>query len=201
MIASLRGTLAGKSPTEVTIDVGGVGFALSVPLSTSEKLGAVGSTVTLLTHLVVREDALQLFGFLAQEEREVFRILLSVTGIGPKMAQGILSGISVSELRAAIARGNTASLTAVPGIGRKLADRLVVELRDKIGKLEGASHAGAGEGAPGAHQRSEAILALISLGYSRVAAERAIRAALQDTPSASASLETLVKAAIRNAQR
>ncbi len=201
MIGSLRGTLAGKSPTEVTVDVGGVGYAVSVPLSTSEKLGEIGTPITLLTHLVVREDALQLFGFLSSEEREVFRVLLSVTGIGPKMAQGILSGISVAELRTAITRGNTVSLTAVPGIGRKLADRLVVELRDKIGKLEAVSPAGAGEVAGDARLRSEAALALISLGYSRVAAERAIRAALQETPTLLPSLEALVKAAIRKAQR
>ncbi|HEX9006149.1 MAG TPA: Holliday junction branch migration protein RuvA, partial [Bacteroidota bacterium] len=192
---------AGKSPIEVTVDVGGVGYAVSVPLSTSEKLGEIGTAVTLLTHLVVREDALQLFGFLSSEERELFRVLLSVTGIGPKMAQGILSGISVAELRTAIARGNTLSLTAVPGIGRKLADRLVVELRDKIGKLEPTGPPGPGEGASDAYLRSEAVLALISLGYSRVAAERAIRAALQETPSLSGSLEALVKAAIRKAQR
>ena len=201
MIAFLRGTLTGKSPTEVTVDVGGIGYAVSVPLSTSEKLGEAGTPVTLLTHLVVREGSLQLFGFLTGDERGIFRILLSVTGIGPKMAQSILSGISVAELRAAIARGNTVSLTAVPGIGRKLADRLVVELRDKMGKLEAVSPGGAGEGARDAHLRSEAVLALISLGYGRVAAERAIRAALLETPSLASSLEALLKAAIRKAQR
>jgi Holliday junction DNA helicase RuvA len=201
MIASLRGTLSVKSPTEIVVDVGGVGFALNIPLSTSEKIGQAGDQVSLLTHLVVREDALQLYGFASAEERDLFRILLSVTGIGPRMAQGILSGISVGELRSAIAARNTASLTSVPGIGRKLADRLVVELRDKIGKLDDASHP-AVPGAEGESTlRSEAALALISLGYSRVAAERAIRSTLQDDPSLVSSLEALIKGAIHRAQR
>ncbi len=199
MISSLRGTITSRSPTEVVVDVGGVGYALSIPLSTAEKIGRVGDQVSLLTHLVVRQDALQLYGFGSAEERDAFRILLSVNGIGPRMAQGILSGISVTELRAAIVKGDTTSLTAVPGIGKKLADRLVLELRDRIGKLDVSTQTVPPGSPDEAHLRSEAALALISLGYSRTTAERAVRAALLGNPSS--SLEALVKGAIRNAQR
>jgi Holliday junction DNA helicase RuvA len=138
MIARLSGKLAVKSPTEIVIDVGGVAFALSVPLSTFERLPGAGETVSVFTHLHVREDLLQLYGFFAEEEREVFRILISVSGIGPKMAQGILSGLPVADLKAHIIAGNSHALTAIPGVGRKLAERLIVELRDKIAKTGGA---------------------------------------------------------------
>lgn len=197
MIATLRGTLAAKAPTEVVVDVQGVGYAVAIPLSTFERLGDPGSQVFLLTYQHVREDALLLFGFATEEERSTFRLLLSVTGIGPKMGLGILSGIPVGELRSHLAAGNVQALTGIPGIGRKLAERLVVELREKLGKGEAFAISSAPGSAP-AQTRNEALQALLSLGYSRPAAEKALRSAIQGGGE-SASLEQLIKLALRNA--
>jgi len=199
MIARLSGTLAAKSPTEIVLDVGGVAFALSIPLSTFERLTEVGTRVSLYTHLHVREDLLQLFGFFTAEERELFRLLISVNGIGPKMAQGILSGITAGDLKAHVLAGNSASLMAIPGVGRKIAERLIIELRDKISRTDissltsGRSPGGAGP------VRAEALLALTSLGYNRAAAEKAIRTAVQESAEAEDSVEMLIKAALRHA--
>lgn len=201
MIARLTGILASKSPTEIVVDVGGVAFALSVPLSTSERLAGVGARVSVYTHLHVREDALQLFGFFTEEERELFRVLLSVNGIGPKMAQGILSGIPVSELKHHILSGNAGALTSISGVGRKTAERLVVELRDRIARTDGGGDPGAPSAMNGSRIRTEALLALTSLGYNRPAAEKAIRGAVQESPDAEASVEALVKAALRHATK
>lgn len=198
MIASLRGTLAAKSPTEAVVEVHGVGYAVLIPLSTYEKLGEVRSEIFLYTHLHVREDSLQLFGFFTEDERTMFRLLLGVTGIGPKMAQGILSGIPVPELRRHLVSGNLLALTAVSGIGKKLAERLVLELRDKIARAEGGGLVSAGPMDERARDRHEALLALVSLGFARPVAERALRAALQEPESATAPLETLIKLALRH---
>jgi Holliday junction DNA helicase RuvA len=198
MIASLRGLLISKSPTEVVVDVHGVGYMLSIPLSTFEKVGELRSEVFLYTHLIIREDAQQLYGFFTEEERSTFRLLLSVTGIGPKMAQGILSGIPVSELRSHLASGNLGALTAIPGIGRKLAERLVVELREKMAKNELPPSFPVGGSDDQARSRTEALLALTSLGYPRPVAEKALRGALQDPAGQTASLEQLIKLALRH---
>lgn len=195
MIARLQGTLQTKSPTEVVVDVGGVGYAVSIPLTTFERLGEPGGTVTLLTHLHVREDSMQLFGFASEEERSMFRLLLAVSGIGPKLAQTILSGIPAGDLRSHIAAGNIGALTAVPGVGRKTAERLVVELKEKLSRLPWGGEQGAPAGMPAV--REEALLALTSLGYPRAAAERAVRSALHSSPAAGDSLEALIKAALR----
>ena len=136
MITLLRGILLAKAPTEAVVDVGGVGYGVQIPVSTFEALGDTNTPVTLHTYLHVREDALVLYGFATGEERDTFRLLISVNGIGPKMAQGILSGIGVQDLKDCIARGNVAMLTTVPGVGRKTGERLVVELREKIGKID-----------------------------------------------------------------
>jgi len=199
MIASLHGTIVRKSPTEIVIDVRGVGYGVSIPLSTFEVLGDLNTQVSLFTYLHVREDALQLFGFASEEERNLFKLLISVTGIGPKMGQSILSGISGAELRNAIIQGNSAMLTSVPGVGRKLAERLVLELRDKIGKVSPGSSLLAASTEAQTQIRSEALLALTSLGYNRAAAERAIRQAIKDNSSVEASIELLIKAALRHA--
>ncbi|MBI4427725.1 MAG: Holliday junction branch migration protein RuvA [Ignavibacteriales bacterium] len=197
MIASLTGTLRFKSPTEVLIDVNGVGYSALIPLSTFEKLGPLNSSVVLLTHLHVREDALQLFGFATEDERNLFRLLISVSGIGPKIAQGILSGISASDLRRHIVTGNSAALTAIPNVGKKTAERLVVELRDKIAKSEFRESAlPPGDKREGA--RTEALLALTSLGYNRQSADKAIRAALEESDGAGVSVEELIKKALRH---
>ena len=197
MIASLDGILKGKSPTEVLIEVGGVGYALSIPLSTYSTLGELNAPVHLLTHLHVREDAMQLFGFATDSERQLFRLLISISGIGPKIAQGILSGISVPDLRQHIISGNIAALTSIPGIGKKTAERLVVELRDKIGKAETTPGTPAIPGNKNAEIRSEALLALLSLGYNRAAAEKSIRLALNDAGGTDSSVESLIKRALK----
>lgn len=195
MIASITGILKAKTPTEVLIDVQGIGYAVSIPLSTFEALGDAGSTVRLLTHLQVREDALQLYGFSSEGELVLFKLLISVSGIGPRIAQGILSGIPATDLRSHILQGNVAALTAVPGVGRKTAERLVVELRDKVGRTDVAgavSVQSAGQEDP----RTQALLALTSLGYSRQVAERAVRTAAAE--SNGASVEELIKSALKH---
>jgi holliday junction DNA helicase RuvA len=197
MIASLSGVLKRKSPTEVLIDVGGVGYAVSIPLSTYSTLGDLNSPVHLLTLLHVREDAMQLYGFATEAERQLFKLLISITGIGPKIAQGILSGISVADLRQHITGGNIAALTAIPGIGRKTAERLVVELRDKIGKTDAATGTAVISGDKNAETRNEALLALLSLGYNRLAAEKAIRLALSAGDGAHLAVEDLIKKALK----
>lgn len=184
---------------EIVVQVQGVGYALSIPLSTYESLGDLHSPVSLFTYLHVREDSLQLFGFATEEERSLFKLLISVTGIGPRMGQSILSGIPVADLRAHIAGGNLAALTAVPGIGRKLAERLIVELRDKLAKLEYATTLTAGPAGDHARTRAEALLALTSLGYHRAVAEKALRAALLESDGKELALESLIKLALRHA--
>lgn len=198
MIASLTGTVKFKSPTEVLIDVNGVGYSVLIPLSTFEKLGPLNSSTVLLTHLHVREDALQLFGFATEEERYLFRLLISVSGVGPKIAQGILSGISASDLKRHIATGNSAALTAIPNVGKKTAERLVVDLRDKISKAEFGGESALLPGDKREAARAEALLALTSLGYNRQAAEKAIRAALQENDGTKVAVEELIKKALRH---
>ncbi len=198
MLSHLKGILHHKSPTEIVVDVNGVGYALSIPLSTFEKLGEAGSAISILTYLHVREDILQLYGFATESERELFRLLISVSGIGPKIAQGILSGAQTTELQNLIAQGNVAALTAIPGIGRKTAERLIVELRDKIAKLEPPL---ATAGSSPAGIRAEALMALTSLGYNRAAAEKAIRAALQEFDGKEPTIQELLKQALKSAGR
>jgi Holliday junction DNA helicase RuvA len=200
MIAHLAGRLAVKSPTEIVVDVQGVGYQLFVSLSTSEQLGTIGDDVRVLTYMHVREDAMQLFGFAKEAERELFKMLINVSGIGPKMAQGILSGLTPEDLRAAILQGNLLALTAISGIGRKTAERLVLELRDKIGKMR-ESEPIAVEGSQQMKARAEAVIALMSLGYTRVNAEKAIRDVLSETSERDFSVEELLKRALRHATR
>jgi Holliday junction DNA helicase RuvA len=198
MISHLKGTLVTKSPTEIVVDVNGVGYAVSITVSTFEKLPVTGKEIVVLTHFHVREDAQQLFGFLTEAEREMFRLLISVSGIGPKIAQGILSGATAETLRDMIALGNINSLTSLPGIGRKTAERLIVELRDKAVKLEPEITAGT---KTQAGIRTEVLLALTSLGYNRAIAEKAIRAALQELNGKEPTLQELLKQAIKAAGR
>jgi Holliday junction DNA helicase RuvA len=199
MIAALRGTLLAKSATELLIDVNGVGYSVHIPLSTYEKVGEVNSTVTLFTYLHVREDVLQLYGFATDEERQMFRLLISVSGIGPRMAQSILSGISAAELTTFISEGNHIALTRIPGVGKKIAERLVVELREKIGKIESVASLPPASSPAQANIRSEALLALTSLGFSRSVAEKALRAAIQETNGKDVTVEVLIKSALKHA--
>lgn len=201
MISFLQGTLVQKSPTEITVNVHGVGYGLSIPLSTYTALGSLNTAVSLFTFLHVREDALQLYGFATEDERNLFRLLISVSGIGPRMAQGILSGIGVADLKLHIADGNLGALTSIPGVGRKLGERLIVELREKISRLElPASFPSAGADRFSL-LRGEALLALTSLGYQRAVAEKSVRAALQETDGRDISLEELIKAALKHTSK
>jgi Holliday junction DNA helicase RuvA len=197
MIASLTGILKVKNPTEIVLDVHGVGYAVTIPLSTYEKLGEVGSIATILTHLHVREDAMQLFGFATDEERLSFKLLISVNGIGPKIAQGILSRIAVTDLKLHISKENISALTAIPGVGRKTAERLVIELRDKIGKIDAAGPASTIQPNGEEELRQEALLALTSLGYNKPIAEKALRQVLTELKGEKLSLQDLIKKALR----
>ncbi len=197
MIATLTGTLKAKTPTEVLIDVNGIGYAVIIPFSTFEKLGEIDSRIALFTHLHVREDAMLLYGFATEEERFFFRLLISVNGIGPRIAQGILSGIAVADLQQHIAKENISALTTIPGVGRKTAERLVIELRDKMGKL-GVRVQGSVTRTDGEEElRLEALLALTSLGYNRPIAEKALRQVLNEAKGEKLSLQSLIKKALR----
>ena len=195
MIGQLSGRLLDKSPTRVLLDVSGVGYEVSIPLSTFEQLGAVGDNATLLTHLHVREDILQLYGFASHHEKQLFQLLLNVNGVGPKLAQGILSGCSVEMFCNYVKQGATAALTKIPGIGKKTAERLVLELRDRIAQWDIAQEKVGAPKGPAALSE-EALLALISLGYPRNEAEKAIRSVLAEHKSL--PVEELLKLALRS---
>lgn len=174
MIGRISGILDAKSPGEITIDVGGVGYQIFIPLSVFYRLPEPGEKVRLFIHTHLREDALQLFGFLEFEEKQMFLLLNSVAGIGPKLAVTILSGIPADDLARALKEGDQARLLSIPGVGKKLAERMVVELRDKAGAMP-VVEAGA-VATNGASQVSrDAVSALVNLGYRRADAERAIR--------------------------
>ena len=197
MIATISGILKHKSPTELIVEVQGIGFTVNIPLSTYSKVGEVGTSVKLLTYLHVREDTLALYGFATEQERQLFRLLISVSGIGPKIGLGILSGISVEEFKLYIANGNVSALTAVPGIGRKTAERLIVELRESIAKISAIEEIPTAATAA-ADVRAEALLALTSLGYTQQAAEKAIRYALNEIGTTPVAVEELIKQALRH---
>jgi Holliday junction DNA helicase RuvA len=179
MIAQLRGRLVRKQPQEVVVDVGGVGYRVAIPLSTFYRLGDVGGEVELLTHTQVREDVLALFGFLTAAEQALFERLIAVSGVGPRLAVSILSGIEAPDLVAALKTSDVARLTRIPGVGRKTAERLVVELKDRMAGLEAATAEPAAEAAPSS-AKEDLVSALVHLGYSRPEAERGAERALKD---------------------
>jgi Holliday junction DNA helicase RuvA len=200
IIAQLTGTLAKKHPTDVVIDVQGVGYAVSISLATYEQLPPEREPVTLLTHHHIREDHQQLFGFSTEGERDIFRLLISVSGIGPKTAQGILSGVPSKDITQMISDGNTSGLTTLPGIGRKTAERMILELREKIGRTEaGASSSRAPSSVTGI--RADAVAAIVSLGFSRDRAETSVNAAFNDLRDSSPTLEILLKHALKVGSR
>jgi Holliday junction DNA helicase RuvA len=200
MISFLQGTLAHIAPAEIIIDVHGVGFLVNIPLSTYEQLQGEKGQVKLHTYLHVREDAMSLYGFATEAERKMFQLLISVTGIGPKMAQGILSGISVNDLRAALASSSIASLTSITGVGKKTAERIIIELRDKIPSGDLMEPRNAANSAQ-LKTQSEATIALMSLGHSRPAAEEALRKVLANPASRDLSVEELIKRALQHTTR
>ncbi len=199
MIAFLHGRLAEVSPTHVVMDCHGVGYAVFIPLSSYDKLPPKGTEFRLLTyhHVVAHEGTQQLFGFVTPEEREMFLLLISISGIGPKLAINILSSTSISSLRNAIAAGDTKTLSALRGIGKKTAERLVVELKDKVGAA--ATFEAKGRAATPEEQKlTDAVLALVSLGYKQVDAHKAVLAAAEKLGT-KAGVEELVRAALRSA--
>jgi Holliday junction DNA helicase RuvA len=200
MISSLQGILRTKSPTEITIDVNGVGYLVSISLSTYQELKGLNEPVFLLTHLYVRDDAMQLFGFATEEERRIFELLLSVSGIGPRTALGILSGRSPNDLKEAISREDLDALTSMPSIGKKTAERLIVELRDKIVTL-GEATAGEPSTQSKERRRAEALMALSALGFPRAVAEKALRQVLSEDATAQLTVEVMVKRALRRTGR
>ena len=197
MIAYLHGKLAESTPTHVVVDCQGVGYSVFIPLSSYDKLPSKGNDVKLLTyhHVIAQDGTQQLFGFVTPEEREMFLLLISINGIGPKLAVNILSSTSIPALRNAIASGDTKTLSTLRGIGKKTAERLVVELKDKVGGA--AAFQTKGRAATPEEQRlTDAVLALISLGYKQVDAHQAVLAAAGEL-GAKAGVEELVRAALR----
>ena len=172
MIGRIAGRLLEKNPPEVLVEAGGVGYEIDVPMSTFYNLPSIGESVSLLTHLVVREDAHQLFGFLTAAERQAFRQLIRISGVGSRTALAVLSGMSVGELAQAVTLQEAGRLTRIPGIGKKTAERLLLELKGKLGAaLEGA----AGGAAPAVAGSADVLRALVALGYSEKEAAAAVR--------------------------
>lgn len=172
MIGRLTGTLAEKSPPAILLDVNGVGYEVDVPMSSFYNLPALGERVTLLTHFVVREDAQVLFGFLTAPERDTFRQLIKISGVGPRTALAILSGLSVADLAQAVTAQEASRLVKVPGIGKKTAERLLLELKGKLGVDLGPAVGGA----PASEAQADILQALVALGYSEREAQAAVKA-------------------------
>lgn len=192
MIAQLAGALAYKSPEHLVVDVQGVGYQVLVSLNSFYRLPEVGGPVRLLIHTHVREDALQLYGFVDREEKELFLLLTSVSGIGPRLALNILSGTPTNELLDALEAGDLVRLVAIPGVGKKTAERLVLELRDKIKLVRSARSAESGQPATGLE--AEAVSALVNLGYRRNEAERAVKGACA---AGANDLEAVIRTALK----
>jgi holliday junction DNA helicase RuvA len=204
MIAHLSGTLLSKQATSAIVDVGGVGYDVAIPLSTFYELGEVGDPVQLRVYTHVREDALQLFGFKTARERELFLQLISVNGVGPGLAIKLLSGMPADEMIASIRTNNLVRLVAIPGVGRKTAERLVVDLRDKIAALSSpaleeeyaAKAAAAGVPATTDAMRDDAMSALSNLGYQKAAAEKAVKNAIDE--GGDLSVEVILRRSLRS---
>ena len=198
MITFLHGRLTHALPTQATIDVNGVGYEVLIPLSSYDRLPAAGQPVEILTHLHVREDAHTLYGFTTAAERDLFRLLVNhVSGIGPKLALAVLSGMSVTNFKTAVVNSDVASLSKISGVGKKTAERIVLELKDKVGvaaawEAASATHAPT----PEQEQANEAVLALIALGYKQVDAHKTVRD-LQEKEGAGKGAEDLVKMALK----
>jgi holliday junction DNA helicase RuvA len=195
MIGSVRGRIASKTPPQLMVDVGGIGYELEAPMSTFFHLPAVGQEVSLLTHLVVREDAHVLYAFGTESERRLFRSLIKVSGVGPKIALALLSGISVEAFSRCVVNEDITALTKVPGIGRKTAERLIVEMRDRLKDSETPASVGILSTTVDASPESEAFGALVSLGYRPAEATRLLKAVGPGTHST----EELIRRALKSA--
>jgi Holliday junction DNA helicase RuvA len=197
MISFLRGTVVEVLPMRLIIEVGGVGYDLHIPLSTYDKLPAPGATTKILTHLQVREDAHVLYGFATPEERDLFLLLVNnVSGIGPKLALAVLNGATPVQFRGLVVAGDLAALSRIKGVGKKTAERIVVELRDKVGVSAAWEAASAANALPPEEQHvNDAVLALISLGYKQAEAHKTVRAVRDKQPKA--TVEDLIKEALK----
>ena len=193
MIAQLRGSLGDKRPNQVLVDVGGVGYLVHIPLSTFYALGDLHSNITLLIHTQVREDAISLYGFLSAREKHLFELLISASGVGPVLALKILSGMSVDDLVPAVRSGDLARLTRIPGVGRTTAERMIVELRDKLAAMEIPEDARKPVTTTGT--AGDVVSALLNLGYDQHAAEQAVERAGKN--GASETFEALLRAALQ----
>lgn len=191
MIAHLRGRLLFKTPQTAVVEAAGVGYEVTISIPTFAALPAEGNEVALLVYTHVREDALALFGFTTRTEKRLFEKLLSISGIGPKLAITVLSGLPPERLIAAIHSQDHATLTHIPGVGKKTAERIVLELKDKLQELAPTGHAGASTPV------SEDVLsALVNLGYQRLAAQKGVEAAIARSPEAGKDFETLFRSAM-----
>ncbi len=200
MIALLRGRVVDKQPNRLIVDVQGVGYEVHVPLSTYYEVGDEGADVSLRVHTHVREDALLLFGFLTPFEQQVFERLIAISGIGPKLAIAVLSGIDPRELVTAVQRGDVARLTAIPGIGKKTAERIVLELRDRLQQLMTVPQMGtAAAPEPGDRLRDDLVSALVNLGYHRPQAEKTVESALKS--ESDIGFEQALKRVLRDLMR
>jgi Holliday junction DNA helicase RuvA len=205
MIARIDGTLIVKTPETVVIDVGGVGYELSIPLSTYYTLPDIGEQTVLNVSTFMREDAIQLYGFATADEKTFFTMLLTISGVGPKLARGILSGAEVSMLVSAIASNDIAALTRLPGVGKKTAERITLELKDKVTELSAAASHGSmppGEGVIGGVEggiSSDVVSALKNLGYKDSSAEDAVREILSETDEDGSALELAFDDMLRRA--
>ena len=197
MITFLEGKLVGALPTQAIVDVNGIGYEVFIPLSSYDKLPAAGQSVRILTHLHVREDAHVLYGFMSAAERDLFRLLVNhVSGIGPKLGLAVLSGMSVGNFKSAVVNSDVTALAKISGLGKKTAERIVLELKDKLGvaaawEAASATHAPT----PEEEQANEAVLALIALGYKQIDAHKSVREMQQKGEAKSA--QDLVKLALK----
>jgi Holliday junction DNA helicase RuvA len=193
MIARLTGKLTTKNPGELILDVGGVGYQVFIPLSTFYELPERGEPLSLQIYTAVRENAIELYGFLTLQEKELFKLLLNVSKIGPKLAQNILSGISSEDLKTAIITGDILKLNAIPGIGKKTAERLILELKDKVPKAQAAEQEITA--LPG-EVLDDALSALLNLGYKRTVAERTVKRAINEA-GRDGSLEEVIRISLK----
>lgn len=194
MIERLTGVLLEKRPTEIVLDVQQVGYGLLVPTSTFEALPKLGEQVSLFTYLHVREDILKLYGFASRNERTVFQIMLAVSGVGPKLALAALSSMRPGEIKRHVTAGDAGFLTRIPGVGKKTAERLVIELRDRLAKVDLGGDDGTVD--TGGQEVADALAALEALGYSRAGADKALRSVMKAHPDA-ATAEELIRLALR----
>jgi len=202
MITFLHGKLVEALPTQAIVDVNGVGYEVLIPLSSYDRLPAPGQEIKILTHLAVREDAHVLYGFISHAEREMFRMLVSnVSGIGPKIAMNVLSGMNVTAFRGAVANGDVKALSQISGVGRKTAERIVVELKDKIGVAGSWEAASAQRGlTPDDQKINDAVLALMALGFKQLEAHDSVRK-VQGALGSQATVEDLVRACLKPSGR